>query len=127
MGLSDGLKIWMYEVMSYADEWAAMDPPQFVMPDVKDAVCFTVTEASEMLEVVLRMGPGYVRNNPDKYKDRDMAGALAVECVDTIRMALITLYLLGADPDKVLAEKLFQMDTKRRGIVGLMPSKESAE
>ena len=41
-------------ILEYITRWARMDPPQFVIPDVQDAVSFMVTEAAEALDEVLR-------------------------------------------------------------------------
>ncbi len=96
-------------ILEYITRWARMDPPQFVIPDVQDAVSFMVTEAGEALDEVLRH-KSYVRNNP-------AAGSqerLLEEVADTVFMAYVTAIAAGEDLNQVLEKKLRKMDAIRQ-------------
>jgi NTP pyrophosphatase (non-canonical NTP hydrolase) len=96
-------------VADYIESWSRLDPPQFVIPDVQDAVSFMVTEAGESLDEVLRQ-KNYVRNNPGGGSQE----RLIEEVADTVFMAYVTAIAAGGDLTEALLAKLAKMDRMRR-------------
>lgn len=95
-------------VREYVTQWSNMAPPQFVLPDLQDAISFMVTEAGESLDEVLRQ-KSYVRNNPAG-TSRDK---LMEEIADTVFMAYVAAIVVGGDLNQALADKLKKMDALR--------------
>jgi len=100
-------------INSYRKKWIA--DGQWVDPDVKDALCFAVTEIGEALDAMLRL-QHFVRNNPIQEGHGMLVPTrgIAVECFDAIMMLTIAVDLLGEDVETVGKLKLGLMDTKRR-------------
>jgi len=73
----------------------------FVMPDMKDAFIFLLTEVGELGDAIMRLSnPEYVRNHPHKKID------VAEELGDVVFMAYILADVLCVDIDKQLMDKL---------------------
>ena len=96
-------------VAEYIQRWSQLDPPQFVIPDVQDAVSFMMTEAGESLDEVLRQ-KNYVRNNPGGGTQEK----LIEEVADTVFMAYVTAIAAGGDLNQALLAKLEKMDQIRQ-------------
>jgi len=79
---------------------ALYERKKYVMPDAQDAVSFTIQEAVEMLDCILRRKT-YKRNHEQK----DTIGR---EAAQTFLMLLVSCHLLGINLDaefKILTEK----------------------
>lgn len=82
----------------------------WVSPDMKDAVCFVVTEAGETLDAVLRL-QSYVRNHPEEGSRQQVAEELG----DVVFMAMVTANIMGFDLAAQIGMKLREM-CKAKGM-----------
>lgn len=62
-----------------------------IVGDGQDCATFTVTEAVELLECFMREKP-YVRNHPEKYKDKEAKGH---EAAQVLMMLMLTCDVAG--------------------------------
>lgn len=68
-------------------------------PDKKDSILWLFTELGELVDAVLRLESGWVRNNN---KDTDVASELG----DCLFMLLVTSQCLGIDPIEAMLNKM---------------------
>lgn len=78
------------------------------MPDLKDATLWLATEVGELLDAIMRLESGWVRNNPHSLERTHVAKLTAVEdeLGDCLMMLTVAALLIDADLINILLRKM---------------------
>ncbi len=105
----DGLSAVQSEIKIIIEHW--IENEGFFLPTQPDCLDFIATEAAEAIDARLRLGSGYLRNNPGRTTVHDIDNEVA----QVIFMCLIWFNLREVNAGDVLWSMVRDMDRKRGG------------